>query len=477
MKKKWKIIISSTVILGVCCALIPLLFFSPSQPPTDTEFVFPNVLLNNGSCSDIIVENDDIVHLGIRNDYNLDNYGPAYARLNLEDTSDVQFEHKAILPNAMFSGFYQIRIILDPTNNPLIYFFHRDAFGFDRADFWVENSPKWEYAQFFNNSTLRLLADGPLFNWFFLPSGKIIYSHIYWNKAITYPKTTPILYNQSSREILLLNNTFSEIQSVEAYGPGDFCLTDSSYAILWTRYSGMDSYHPNLAINWGQEGWQLYKIGDETKQYFAKRVISDGKAFYVFYYDQGENSKARLFMKTVYNSTFSTETLLSSFDGVIYFHDESICMPSPNCFIFLYSKSLDIENKQYDLYMGIYNNSQFKEIQLTNTPTHNEYWANCEMGKNYLHYTWSCFDYNSAGEIIKYSTKLYYNRTTLAEIESFSNTTPTQKYSMNHSTRVFDNLCIHSRTDFTTSILMSTCIPIGKNTNNWKKLTLSKMRE
>lgn len=396
----------------------PLCFFFIQRSPKIKEFLYPNPLFNNGTFSDMVIENDDKIHFGIRS-YKPNNSGPTYALLDFRKNAENIFYYEAIKPTTGFIDQYQIRIILDSDNKPMIYYYYLNSWGFFRSRIYILDDEEWKFPSFFN-PTLRLITNGPLLNWFNFQPGITFYSSIYQEPRISYYNTTPILYMQNSSTVHFLNSSFIEIQNAESYAPGDFQIIDTSLAILWTKYENSSYSHPYLTIKWAREGWKIYKLGNELENHFlARAIIPYDNVFNVFYYDNGEYSNdARLFLEKFYNSSYSTKEEITSFNGEIFFYDESITMVSPDCFAFLYSKSSYEPDSQFDLYLGIYNSSYYREIQLTDTPNYSEYWANCETGNQYLHFTWGHFGYEGTNTVEWHTTSIFYNRILISDLNN-----------------------------------------------------------
>ena len=425
MRKKWKLTITiGSVLIVLLSSLIPLFLFYSTKPlpPVNHNFMYPNPLFENASFSDMSIESDDRVHFAMRS-YKLRNisYGPTYGYLNMENQDNHSFTYEPLMPAAILMNHYQIRIVLNASSQPLIYYYYRDGWGYDRSTFFMKLDENWDFVPFYDNLTLILLNTGPMLDFCYLPSGELVYANIYQELRISYAIITPILYNEHTQEIHFLNNTFPEIMDSISFSPGDFCITNTSTIVFWTQYLAVDSYHPYLAVNWEDVGWQIYKIGNETNQFLARTIIPENEGFTSFYYDNGVKSNAaKLIMMKMYNSSYSTTETIANLTGRIYFHDDSIRALSQNCYIFLYSKKAYVIPSQNDLFLGIYNNSEFREIQLTNTSQQNEYWGHCEVGTNYLHYAWTRFDYDGTETFDWESSRIYYNRTSFDELEALS---------------------------------------------------------
>ena len=342
MRRKWKLtIIGSLVIIVLFSLLIPLLFFilTKHTPLPGSNFVYPNTLFHQASFSDMTLESDNKIHFAFES-YKEESYGPTYGFLNTENKDNHSFTFEPIKPTTIFSDQYQIRIILNASLEPLIYYYFGDGFGYYRSSFFIKNNDIWNFAPFYDNLTMFLLNNGPMLDFHYLPSGELVYANIYQELRISYEIFTPILYNDHNQEVFFLNNTFPEIMDSISYSPGDFCITNTSTIVFWTSFLAPDSYYPYLAVNWEDIGWQIYEVGKETKHLLARAISPGVEGFSAFYYDDGPISNAsKLYMLKMYNSSYFTSKIIALFDGRVNFYEDSIQSLSQNCYVFLYSKS------------------------------------------------------------------------------------------------------------------------------------------
>ena len=77
MERKLRIIIGLGIIVGILGALILPLYIFVLRPKTENNFNFPLLLLDNSTISDMVLENDNLVHFVI-SCFKSQNYGPTY---------------------------------------------------------------------------------------------------------------------------------------------------------------------------------------------------------------------------------------------------------------------------------------------------------------------------------------------------------------------------------------------------------------
>lgn len=402
--------ITLVIIIGT---IVPVIFLHRTSNNQSIEpYVYPNILFFNGTYSDMVVENDSSIHFVIAS-HNLTIYhdnAAIYVHLNLNKTS---FD-SSIIGGGLVS-YYQVEIGLTPLKKPISYIYFMNSFFDLVSTVNILQEGIWETYPSFRDlpQYLSIYTMGPVFDWSFTTEGELLIAYIYVNED-----ATPAIYNESFNEWIFLNNTFPEIVGRETNSPGDFIVKNQSLALLWTRHR--DEYHnqPYVATYNPEEGWKLFKLGTETEDFLPKAIISEKDAISVFFYDPGRtNQNSRLFRTKIYNSSYYTTEEIASFDGRVRFYGDSIKALNDNSYIFVYTKKSFDPLGQYDLYLGQYENSTFKETQLTNTLEYDEYLAHCEIGTSYLHYTWMRTTWNENEKVNPFKCVVFYNRSLITEIK------------------------------------------------------------
>ncbi|NPD89384.1 MAG: hypothetical protein HGN29_11730 [Asgard group archaeon] len=412
MERKLRILIVIGIIIGIFGALIPPLYIFVLKPRKDNDLVFPLLLLDKSTISDMILENDDKVHF-IISSFNNQSYGPTYLVVNYKNKS---YPYSPVFSSSWTGSHHQLKIELDVENNPIIYDFATTPFFYTEGELRVLKNGNWKIYPALANVPYIFgsLTRGKALNWEFSASGKINLAYIFSDTS-----STPAIYNETEEEYSLLNETFSEIQGFESSYPGDFKIIDSNVVLVWERIINETNYHPYLAINWVEEGWRICKLGNDTDSLIGLAIIPQDSIFNIFYYDNGIISgQSRMFLAQVSNSTNLTTKHIHQFDGRVYFYHDSIQKLSSDNYVFLYAKRTYQPFSQTDLFMGHYDGTVFKEIQLTDTSSYMEYWAHCELGEEYLHYAWTQSEYKGTDTIDPEKSKLFYNRTLLSELEN-----------------------------------------------------------
>ncbi len=424
MKTKFKVAIIAGAIIGLVSITIPTVFFL-IQPPEITNgnndksidnVIYPNPLFYRGTISDMMLESDDRVQF-IVGSYNATYvtypHSPAYIIL---DHKNQTCTYKEMFPGIMSGNMHQLKIGLGPNNESIAYNFFTNPFGYLVAYLYKTNTlGRWIF--------YPALSDKPIpyggfnrrsvYNWNFMPSGKI-------NLAFLYQGTynTPAIYNETTDSFFFLYDVFEEIQDqVILNWYGDFAVVDSNIFYFWLEYINEFNFHPYLAIKWQGEGWQLTRIGNESETYMPISIIPQNNKVNIFYHDSGISSfDSRLYHTQIYNSTSNTTTLLHQFDGRTVFRQDSVCALSQNEYVFIYTKGSYELNAQRDLFMGYYDGKEFYEFMLTNTTQYHEHRAHCELGENYIHLAWETAVYKGTGTYDPLKNNLFYNRISLREI-------------------------------------------------------------
>ncbi len=412
--KKYIVLISSGLITVILISVLCIVYIN--LPVDKSRYQYPEPFFIGATYSNMAVESDSLIHFALiaRNSSKLQ--GLVYAKL---DTDKNAIQYEVLTPGGGFMYHYQIRIILDPDNTPYIYHYFLDGWGVSMgAAIKARINNTWIYPNFYTNHSYPKYR-GELLNWLFSDQGEITYAFI--GREYGY-SSTPVLFNETTDEFHFLNNTFLEISN--SFTPGDICLMNGNLALLWTKLwvtsTNTLECHPVVAINWTTKGWELYDLGTITNQFYAIKIIPENDVFHIFYYDKGEISlNPRIFMTSIHKQGKVITRQIAQFDTPIYFYEEAISDLGENKYAFIYSKKAYNNVSQRDLFLGVFNDSAFREVRLTETPEHTERWAYCKVSENYLHYGWTqhLFD-GTEREIIK--ANLFYNRLLLSEIDNFS---------------------------------------------------------
>ncbi len=429
MQKNLRMAIAIMIMIGISLAIaLPIYYLvivQPEKPFTD-KYLYPNALWNASIQSDMYVENDDKIHFCFSNtitDFG-DDIDLIYTRLNLkEDTIAFIPRYNSI----MLVTFLDIRIGLDPQDNPFIYSYTRDGFGFYMGEVLTVINNTWEEYPVLVNVPYNCSSGVReyVYNWQFLDSGDVMLAFIsrqlFQVNGSTTLVQTPVIYNGTENNGIFMHTVFPEIVEDFSVSPGDFKVVNSTIALLWGNYINEMNMHPYLAINWPENGWELYKLGIGNTLQYPIAIIPSDNTFNVFYYESGHsNNISRLYQTRVFNSTYSTTQEIASFYGNLIFHDDAICILKDNIFLFVYSRRTFLNyNTQTDLYLGKYDGEKFEEIRLTHTLNHSEFYAHCDISENYFHYAWSSFNDEAKTDLTWGPSSIYYNRIPISEIDSF----------------------------------------------------------
>ena len=321
-----------------------------------------------------------------------------------------------------------MRIGLDSQNNPFIYSFERDGYGYNSGSIFTVINNTWKNHPAFvdvpyNCSTLMR---EPVLNWHFSDSGDVMLAFIthqlFQINGSSIGVQSPVIYNGTENEGLFMHTVFPEIADDSSVAPGDFKVVNSTIALLWGNYINENNMHSYLAINWPESGWELYKLGVGNPRQYPIAIIPSDNSFNVFYYESGhENNISRLFLTRVFNSTYSTTQEIVSFYGNIIFYDDSICVLEDGTFRFVYTRRTFLnDSDQTDIFLGKYDGESFEEVQLTNTSEFNEFYAHCDLSENYFHFAWSSFDRSKKTYATWGPSSIYYYRIPISEIDSFN---------------------------------------------------------
>lgn len=397
-------------LLGIILVSVIIVIVNIEQPSNTPRYQYPEPFFYKASYSNMAVESDSLIHFSILSYNSSDLHNAVYAKL---DTKRNSIEYEALEPGGGFFDHYQIRIALNPHNTPYIYHYFTDGWGYTRSTLKTRTNNTWNYPEFYQHPTY---SNGPLLGWLFSDEGVISYAEI----GVEGGLSTPVVYNESTDEIYFLSDYLLEIRGPNNYGgAGDMQAMNGNIAILWTNSTNKVDLHPLVAINWVDKGWRLYSLGNTTGQYFPLKIIPEKDGFHVFYYDPGDiTSTPTIFMSSIYEEGLVVTRQLAHIDSPIAFYENAVCKLRENSYAFIYSKRENKNVSQFDLFLGISFGSSFREIQLTSTPTHNENWAYCAMGKNYLHYGWTQYAFKETDRVDIDTTKLFYHRLLLSDIEN-----------------------------------------------------------
>ncbi|MCE7747495.1 MAG: hypothetical protein GPJ51_03795 [Candidatus Heimdallarchaeota archaeon] len=412
MRTKWIIITVTLVIIILGSILLPVFFLIPDNTvnePSSFNYLYPTPIFNNGTFSDLVVEEDDKVHFSIMS-YDFSNWGPVYAFLDLQDFSNHSFTFELI--KRQFSGDNrELRIFLDQNKTPLIYWYFYDGQIALVERYYTLNNEIWVIPAFFDNTTTRRTM-GKLFNLNFNQFNKIRLASRCWGENIE-----PTIFYEEDSNFVFLSDIFPQIKDYKNYTPGDFRIESNRTALIWKRYLNSTSYYPILAIEWEDKNWTLFELGTDEDQFIPLSIFYTNDHFNAFFYDSGSISgNTTIYSVEVYNSSYYETSQIVEIEGIIDFHQDSICSFGDNNFVFLYSKH---ENDTYDisdLYMGTYDGYMYLEFQITQTDELYERWANCDIGENYFHYTWTTTK-NSGSEWFYHPNSVqYYNRIPISSL-------------------------------------------------------------
>ncbi len=452
MKTKFRITIIAGAIIGIVSIVIPTIFFL-IQPPEITNgnnndksienVIYPNPLFYRGTISDMMLESDDRVQF-IVGSFNATYvpypHSPAYIIL---DHKNQTCTYKEMFPGITSGNMHQLKIGLGPNNESIAYNFFTNPFGYLVAQLYKTNTlGRWiTYPALMNKP--KPYSGGfrrSVYNWNFMPSGKINLAFLYMGHT----HATPAIYNETTDSFFFLSDVFEEIQDQQILSRhGDFAVVDSNTFFFWLEYINDSNFHPYLAINWLGEGWQLTKIGNESETYMPINILPQKNVMNIFYFDSGVSSfDSRLYQMQIYNSTSNSTTLLHQFGGRITFYGDSVCALSQNEYVFIYTKGSYELNAQRDLFMGYYDGKEFYEFMLTNTTQYHEHRAHCELGENYIHLAWETAVYKGTGTYDPLKNNLFYNRISLREIRLSKETGKIQSIitikSEHHRTELFN---------------------------------------
>ncbi|MCG3258068.1 MAG: hypothetical protein KAU62_18310 [Candidatus Heimdallarchaeota archaeon] len=430
MQKYLRIVISIGILISISLAIaLPIYYLVIEQPkkPITDKYVYPNALWNASILSDMVVENDNITHFCFSNATSDigDDIDLIYTRLNLkEDTI-------AFIPrfNSMVLGtFFQIRIGLDPQKRPFIYIYATTGYENDLGEVLTVINNTWEEHPALENVPYNCSVGvrKPVLNWLFSGSGDAVFAFIthqlFQINGSTVGVQTPVIYNGTENKGIFMHTVLPEIVDDFSVAPGDFKVVNSTIALLWGNYINENNMHPYLAINWPENGWELYKLGIGNPPQYSIAIIPSDNTFNVFYYESGhETNISRLFLTKVFNSTYSTTQEIVSFYGNMIFYDDSICVLEDGTFRFVYTRRTFLNNSdQMDIFLGKYDGESFEEVQLTSTSKYNEFYAHCDLSENYFHFAWSSFDRSKKTSATWGPSSIYYYRIPISEIDFFN---------------------------------------------------------
>jgi hypothetical protein len=433
MRKRWKIIITSCIVVSLSVIAVSLhYYFQPPPPPQNNNNnhinntngfydalinrIYPNPLWN-GSVSDIILESDDIIHFCSTNS---SKYGDVVVNDNLI-YGILNFNNDSFygLPRfewGIAGDFYQVRIALDSEKTPIIYIYAYSGFDFQLGEILKITNNSWEDHPDFDYLPLNIstLARSALLNWFFSGTGDIVIAFIYQPPYIddgTIPYVnTPVIYNASSKQATFMHEIFPEITDHDVQAPGDFEIVNSTIALLWERRIDNVQSYTYLAICWPVEGWRLYILGEGYPPRLPIAIIPKNEGFDVFHYESGRvNNISRLFVTTFLNSTYSVTKEITTFPGQWFFIEESIFELDEESYLFIYTRFPSLLDSHTDLFLGKYNGTVFQEVRLTTTPNFSEAYAHGEKGEKYFHYVWNRYYGNEPWQV-------FYNRIAFSEL-------------------------------------------------------------
>lgn len=412
------IVTYSVIVLIVTISLFSFFFFFFRFRPNITpKYVFPNPLHVNATLSDMVVENDSSIHfISSNHDYSNRLVGPTYTHLNLKN-NEINVDY---LSPSSISTDLQLKIGLSQNNTPLIYLYSINSFFDDvgtlltqKGEIW-ESYPAIENWPWFHSSLTR----GPVLDWYIDSNDKLIIGYIYHGSSVIGDLDTPTVYNETTNTWIFLNNTFNEIQGREVYAPGDFIVFNRNIAITWTRVIDDEHSQPYLAVYWENEGWKLYSIGSSAHQSIPIALFYIDSVLNLFYYETGSNFYNGSINQVQYlNSSVYNDRKITDINGKLRFYSDSICSLNSQDYAFIYSKKIQLNKPQYDVFLGKFNGTDFYETQLTNTEDLDEYYAHCELSSNYIHYTWTQTPWNENEIINQFESIIFYNRSLIIEIE------------------------------------------------------------
>jgi len=238
MRKSWKFTAIMGMILVISLAIfLPIYFLVelPSDKPKIDNYIYPNPLWNNGSYTDIFVENDSLVHFGIvKTTKYTDINDVIYCKLDFNNDT---FDYNQRYNDNILVNYYQIRIQIDADDKPFIYLYGLDNFGYSFGETITIKNEKWTENTAFLGAPLNCssISRTAVLDWHFSNSKETIISFIYSPPWIydntTPPVITPVIYNSSSKQSIFMHEIFPEIENHYSIAPGDFKIMDSILAL------------------------------------------------------------------------------------------------------------------------------------------------------------------------------------------------------------------------------------------------------
>lgn len=409
------LIITLLIFLSLSCFLI---VHYRNKSNKYNRYIYPEPLHVNATLSDIVAENDTYIHFVTSNhDYKYDKSGPTYSVLDTSEDLDMKVDY--ISPTAI-SLDLQMKLFLNKDQNPLIYVYSLNSFFDEVGSILAKNNNVWELYNsltewpWYHSSVTR----GPIFDFHLDSKNHLSFGYIYHGSSIYGDQDSPVIYNETSNDWLFLNNTFGEIKGVETFAPGDYIIFNKNIALTWTRVIDEEHSQPFLAIYWCNEGWKLYSIGSDSNQFIPIALFNQEEKINLFYYNPGNSSLyGSIHQVQFLNSTYYIDKKISETNGKIRFYYDSMCLLDNNDYLFFYSKKTFDVKSQYDVFLGILTETEFKEIQLTNTEEKDEYYINCDTSSNYIHYVWTQNPWNQEEMIEPNECIVFYNRIPINDLQ------------------------------------------------------------
>jgi len=430
MNRHKTIFLGSVVIITLVVASSLFFYFelwktnddSNSGPP----FIYPRIFFSNGSISDMVLENDETVHFLIKST-NESCLGATYVKLNLENSSV-----EMLKAGGDVATYHVLDIALATNNQPIIYRYFTNAFFYLTGSLKILENGLWrEYPSLENDPAfMGSISRGPLLNWTFSSDGNLSFAYIYDNGAYFEDWFyTPVFYTETDNTYRFMNSTFPELKNWNYGTHGDFFIGNELQAVLFHRLIDLDHSYPCIIINWGGDSWSLLELGDVNSNITPLLLEPAEEGFIVISYDPGNDDyRSKLIKTTIKNATSIDSNIIKTFEGKTNFYFESVGLFVDDSYVCFFSMKKN-EADDYDLYRGIIQDNNFYELQLTNTPQFDEYGAHCELGYDYLHYSWFSTDYNLLENVNEQSCVIYYNRTFLENISIAQISSSTRAYS------------------------------------------------
>lgn len=415
--------------LAVISIIVLLVFFSlfsffflyyRNKNQGNLRYIYPNPLHTNATLSDMIVENDTYINFITSNhDYYSKKSGPTYSNL---DISNEELEVDFLSPSSISTAL-QVKLYLSHENKPIVYLYSLNSFFDEVGVLLTKNNNVWETYPtldewpWYHSSVTR----GPIFDFQLDSNNKSNFGYIYHGSSINRDLDSPVIFNETSNSWIFLNNTFIEIQGKETYAPGDFIIFNNNIAMTWTRVINDNYSQPLVVIYWKNEGWKLYSVGSSSQQLIPISLFYQEEKLNLFYYNPGNiyyNGSIHHLQFT--NSTDFNDRKIADIEGKIRFYSDSICSLFNMDYLFFYSKRILTIKPQYDVFLGIFNGTSLREIQITNTEEFDEYYVNCDLSLNYIHYIWTQCPYNENEILNPYESAIFYNRISITEIQGIS---------------------------------------------------------